>query len=227
MSSTLEVNRQLLEHRLELAIGDSDSLYAGIEGDYRLRVPVCGFSSALVGNWQADKGADSILVISRPQLVFAPKMEHVFVNSATPFGETIWIDPTYSQFMSFVGLDPYLDMNLERSQYPVEKVLMFRPEETDIVMSAFAKFADSFRYVNKFLIENQRLEFLREDGEEPTWFAPLAEVTSSEIKDSFMSIWDPENFGPFEPESVFKDDARRLSVLYLSDVSIIFGAFNN
>lgn len=216
----LQFNRRQLEHGLELAIGESESLYADVDKGYRLRVPICGFSSATICNWLGSNEVDNAMLISKPGLPFNIDGEHVIAQAHLGTGNTLIIDSTYGQFMTYVGLDPYLDMELERSLYPKDKIITFPVEETELIIGSFARFADNFRYQNSDLIKTQRTFFSEEDGEPADWYAPLSEASSAEIEATFLAIWNPENMEPFEDTAFFLKDTQRLARVHLQKVPL-------
>ncbi|HSX18168.1 MAG TPA: hypothetical protein VLE51_02340 [Candidatus Saccharimonadales bacterium] len=221
-----DVNRiQLLEDSLELAIGESDSIWSSVDKQYRLRVSICGFSSALVSNWLNEKAIENQMMQTTPKFTFDEGLVHVFTAAQMRERLTI-IDPTYSQFLGYVGLNLWLDETQRETLYPKEKILVFPANETEVAVKAIASLADRFRLEHRALIEAYRATLERATLEDEgynrpaDWYAPLAEASSVEIEEIFAGIWDPSNITTFTGSEDLMRDASRLSRTFLADIPL-------
>ena len=90
---------------------------------YWLRMSVCGLASVVMQKICDNHGVTTRLrqvgLNGTPEGVDS----HVYVQVDND--ERMIIDPTYSQFMCLVGLNPFVDQQLAHSAYPVAKIAVF------------------------------------------------------------------------------------------------------
>ena len=119
-----------------------ESLTEGFGEDLQLRYSYCGVATAALQRYLQDHKITTERVITEPEV--APRhmnqrhMSHVALRH-----ESLLIDPTYSQFLSYVGVMPARVLQREalRRFYPARKIAVFPVESSNEFAAAFAKVA--------------------------------------------------------------------------------------
>lgn len=192
-----------------LATGDLTDQYPE---DLQLRLTQCGLGTAALQHFLLDEyDIATTRVINR--LTDAPRGlnfrtdSHVVLRTDTDI-----IDPTYGQFMRYVGLTPEMARQHDIAHlYPPRKIMVYGADNA-------RAFADTFA-AHAFSVDRNGLV-----PESPVEYAPdgaLRGESLEELQRVYQCIWNPDNYTPFpveEQRSGFQDAARHVaeSMRYLN-----------
>lgn len=204
-SDTFLANEAGLVTSLEHGLGEVHWLTIGYDSSLRLRLPVCGLTSLALANVMAENGIKASAVISSPDLSVDPAMKHVMVKAEVA-DQTVLIDPTYSQFLDFVGLSPGYVIFGGEDLFPAQKIATIRAEDGMDLAKHLASTAVYFRTQRQPIEEMELSTNLMED------------LTYDELVEQYYEIWNPDNFESFvseEPET--HEVAHRLAQFILPE----------
>ena len=175
-----------LASSLEQGLGESSWLIERMPSTLRLRDSVCGVTSVAVAAYFQNQGHSVELRLSKPHLSIDPRMQHVVAAVETDNGVQV-IDPTYSQFLEYVGLVPgYVEFGGE-DLYPETKIFMYPDGQHDDIAAYIALASE---------------EFLSNREEIPEHSLRIGKLANTSLRHRFNTyrrIWDPVNFSRFNP----------------------------
>ncbi|MDN5275615.1 MAG: hypothetical protein JWN33_264 [Candidatus Saccharibacteria bacterium] len=194
--SEITVDTEKLTYGLELGIGNTRTIFASLPPEERLRLTACGLVSAAIHAYAIREGIPSRLMLSTPQFSFIDDIQHVFPLIGAGDDPTV-IDASASQFLGYAGISVEYQDITGQSIFPPEKVLSFALSERHLVVNWLAKAVLNFRAVNQRPVG----KFGRQLGE-----GPLANASTTQLKEEYGSIWNPENTRRWDaPEHVQRD----------------------
>lgn len=180
---------------LEQPLSNSVAARAGYEtiGD-PLRTTTCGFTSGVLHEVLATYAdIDTRRVISRSNELFAltgksRESEHVYLLTESHEQGTI-IDPTYSQFVSVIGLTQRLASQRPELNafYPQERIVIVTPDNVDEFCHNFARITYGAR---DKVYQAQREVY---PGKTDSDLARHMDLTESDISRIYQDIWTPDN----------------------------------
>lgn len=181
--------------RLEkvLATGELTAMYPE---DLQLRLTQCGLGTAALQHYLLDQyDIATTRVINR--LTDAPRGLNFRTDShAVLRTDSDVIDPTYGQFMRYVGLTPTSAQHHNMTHlYPPRKIMVYSFENA-------RAFADTFA-AHAFSVDRSGLV-----PEAPVEYAPdgaLRNKPLEEMQRVYRSIWNPGNYTPFPVEEQRED----------------------
>lgn len=187
---------QRIEPHLEKAIGQISVI--GYR-DLKLRDSNCGLASRVLADYLNKKShiVDAIPVIGRlgdEDGIFPDHMrKHVVVHT-----DELTFDPTYGQFMTLVGLTPFiasLDESL-KAEYPVAKIAVMPAGSEKIFGEMFADFA--LDKVPRIAQLRRELGLRTGIAQDLLWPTTDGAVWASheEAFDALSSIWDRARYQP-------------------------------
>ena len=202
--SKVEVDVEKLSYGLERGIGKVDPIFKAVPEKYRLRTTVCGLASAAISDYSRREGIPSRLVISQPLLEFDRSMRHVFPllgesNDPSPTA----IDATYSQFFSYAGLHWTYEKYSGTTEFPPEKIMVFKLAQRALVAKWMAEKAAAFQKRNAYPYDPQLDRTLGR--------GPLATADKKAVQSAYSRIWDPDNIRAWQPSVVTRDGAKTIS----------------
>jgi hypothetical protein len=176
---------------LEKALA-TDSFTSAIPETLQLRYTQCGLATAALQAYLLDEfDIKTDRVINR--LTEAPRGPNFRVESHVVLKtDQHIIDPTYGQFMNYVGLTHYSAAEHDIAHlYPRRKIAVYGFEDSRAFADTFANHA--FQTDQNDLIPRPRVEYVP-DGQ-------LRGASLDEMQHVYQSIWNPDTYTPFPIES--------------------------
>lgn len=165
-----------------------EGIRAGLGEDLQLRYSYCGVATAALQCFLLERHhIDTERMVTQPEiaprLINQRRMAHVVLQY-----EGVTIDPTYSQFMSYVGLSPTVVLQNEtlRGLYPPRKIATFNTQKSDEFADTFADIAHTVDEVMGAQLGAQ-LYGLNEN---------LIGTTLDTKRDVYRAIWDSGGYSP-------------------------------
>ena len=195
------VETEVLARDLEQGLGE---IYEGTRAfppALRLRMGVCAVTSIAIAEHLLERGELAQVIVSRPNLDIDPDLEHVMVLTLHE-GEIGVIDPTYTQFLKYAGLDPNYVFHGGIDAFPDAKIASFTTEQEQPVVTQLSLISEYFmkRYTpieDGFYVSGRSMGFEGMDD-------VMMEARLSEI-------WNPLNWRNYAPTSETLDAGKRLS----------------
>ncbi|NCO10427.1 hypothetical protein GW930_00765 [Candidatus Saccharibacteria bacterium] len=186
-SLTRTVRSSLLVDELENGMQEFGRL-AGTphEKDFQLRSPLCDLASVALSGYLSHLGHDAQLLISNSEGLADVEVDHVIVRS----GETI-IDPTFSQFLYFAGLDCEYVRQTGEDAFPTEKIAVFDVSDPRPAIDTLVASADAFSDKDGGL--------LGRNGYTAGYQVDDAKI--DEFRAILEGIWNSDNYHPFTPSA--------------------------
>lgn len=192
-----------------LATGE---LTASYPEDLQLRLTQCGLGTAALQHYLLDEyGIATSRHINR--LTDAPRGYNFRTNTHVVLRtDTEMIDPTYGQFMNYVGLTPETANNHDLAHlYPPRKIMVYGVDNARAFADTFASHAFSV----------DRSGHVPEPFDSAPDIGALRGKSLEEMQRVYRSIWNPNNYTPFPVEEQrpdFQDAARKIaqSMRYLN-----------
>lgn len=167
-----------------------ESLTQGFGEDLQLRYSYCGVATAALQRYLQERyeiATDRMIAMpaQAPRHINHRQMSHVVLRH-----ESLVIDPTYSQFMSYVGVLParVLDNEVLRALYPPRKIAVFPVATSN-------EFADSFTeaaHAADLAIQNSPREQVSFPPDDALRGASLDEKSAV-----YRAIWSPDGYKSF------------------------------
>lgn len=169
-----------------------------------LGFPRCGEVATILKTYAQDMGYSAETVISKPNLKFDPNLEHVMTVIHDQPGNSLIVDPTWGQFLYYIGYDNAYDKLTGRQVFPdySEQIMTYRMSDRSEAVRKFARSAFMFKQAEQNLIDE--VVPVDIDGDRISlgvnWLPGLE--TEEQLAEAFDPIWDPSNFSPFEASGV-------------------------
>lgn len=202
--STRPLERELARDRRNLA--------GGFGEDLQLRYTLCGIATAALQQYLLRRHAiptDRLIATppKAPREVNSRRMSHVILRH-----EGYIIDPTYSQFLTYVGVDaPEVLGNEElRKYFPTAKIAVMEAENSESFTDALAEHA------YKIIPDVKLLTADRRSSVAP--YNALVSATLPQIKIVFADIWNIDNYSayPVDDQDGMLEAATRIADKMLS-----------
>ena len=167
-----------------------ESLTKGFGEDLQLRYSYCGVATAALQQYLQERcDVTTERMVTEPEI--APRhmqqrrMAHVVLRH-----ESLIIDPTYSQFLSYVGVMPARVLCRQdlRDFYPAQKIAVFSVASSD-------EFADNFARVAHMADVTIGPLDLSQNSYPPD--DALRGTSMSEKTEVYRAIWSPDGYTPF------------------------------
>lgn len=189
--------------KLENALS-TEELTSMLSKEVQLRFTQCGLATAalqayLLETHDIPTKRSIIKLPDAPRGLNFRTLSHVVLET-----DDHVIDPTYGQFMNFVGLTPKsADQHNVAHLYPKPKILVFPKSKADIVAETFARHA-------------HKLDEAGVIPEDIGAYAPVDALRGANFDEKlrvYSSVWTPQNYNDFplsdQPEG-FQEAARRV-----------------
>lgn len=186
---------------LESRLATADAAHR-LEPDLQLRSSQCGLATAVLQLYLREiDGIETKRLLAEPQRaprgINSRRLGHVVLSC-----ENTTIDPTYSQFLIYVGLAVASVSEHEslRQLYPKTKIACIDQSNTDQFADDFAEYAHKIEPVVKN-IRGSETRYTPEDA--------LTETSLNEKKTVFRDIWSPKNYRlhPLDNQPVIQECA--------------------
>jgi hypothetical protein len=186
---------------LEYGLGEVDEHTRAFPASLRLRTGVCALTSIAIADHLLERGVLAHVIVSRPNLDIGPELQHAMVL-AHHEGQTGVIDPTYTQFLKYAGLDPSYVVHGGLDAYPTDKIASFNANEDHKVVTQLSLITEYFmkRYkpIANFPYTSGRS--MRFEG-----------MNDEQVEARLSEIWNPANWRHFEPSERTLDAGKNLS----------------
>lgn len=204
----LNLDTDRLATSLERGIVEHDKFLSArvIGPELRLRMPYCGLASIAVSSYLSSLGYKTRVIENTPDLTVGMDITHVLTEVTLEEG-TVYIDPTYSQFMEYAGVSLYPQYE---HFFPTAKIAVFDAENVDDVI------VDPMTHASVSFLSSALFE---EEADRLRKASPFYEEGLSTIRSEFAKIWNMNNFELFEPEGYTKKIGDRLARFVINDMS--------
>jgi hypothetical protein len=182
--SKVVIDYEQLAYGLEEGISHTDTIFAYLPYQYRLRASPCGLVSSGIHEYAKKEGLPSRLLISTPNIPVDLEMQHVVVGIGEEDTDLTLIDGSYSQFLGYVGLTETYEEASGKSAFPEEKVIDFLVSEREFVFDWLSEVASLFQVRSVACLGR----YTRTEG-----VGPLSGSSREELRKTFSAIWDPKN----------------------------------
>lgn len=187
--SEVIVDTEKLAYGLERGIGYTDTIWASVPSENRLRLAPCGLVSSSIHNYSTQNDIPSQEVIVSADFGF-DSGEHVLPLLGETNQDRVAVDASYSQFLGYVGLSLGYEECANVKVFPPEKILKFKLSETDLILDWLTIVAYEFRKLNT----HPKDEFGLDVGR-----GPLTRASAARIRQTFTQIWNPSNYKLWTP----------------------------
>src|ERR1700741_2336071 len=143
--SNVVIDNEKLAYGLELGIGHTRTIFAGLPSNMRVRGSSCGLVSTAIYEYAQREDIPVELLISNPGLSFDADLQHVVVGVGEAGPNQRIVDASYSQFLGHVGLTIGYVQNLGEDVFPPQKVLDFELSERDVISDWLTVISVAFR----------------------------------------------------------------------------------
>ncbi len=162
-------------HTLELAL------------DLQLRNRICGFASRVVCAYLNEVGVTSRVEVNEVQNKF-DLGTHALATTVEE-GKKVYIDPSFGQFFSYVGLGADYIHQGGRGSFPTKKILHYTEADYEQTIDWVTKVAVDFR--------DNHLDPNHEYRRWMPWITPpLLDASVDEIRSAYDLIWNPSRYAP-------------------------------
>lgn len=185
-----------------------------------LGFPRCGEVATILKTYAQDMGYSAETVISKPKLEFDPNLEHVMTVIHDQPGDPLVIDPTWGQFLYYIGYDNAYDKLTGRQVFPnySDQIMTYRMSNRSEAVRKFARSAFMFKQVEQSFINEAVPADI--DGDRVSlgvnWLPTVR--TEEQLIEAFDPVWNPSNFSPFEAGGMMLKLGREASARMLGGI---------